>query len=120
MLAQHQNGSEAPGGSHGKACGGAARLTESEAEESAHTVTKKAMTLASVMLKRKEPPVAGRRLIPPLLQKLAGMGKHIIMVDASTGFMTSTMLAGDRLHPNQKGHDFVGDVWYAGISAYLY
>ncbi len=58
--------------------------------------------------------------IPTLVQDRAGMGKHIIMVDLFTGFMTSSMLAGDGIHPNQTGYNFMGDGWYAGISSYLH
>ena len=48
------------------------------------------------------------------------MGKHIIMVDLFTGFMTSSMLAGDGIHPNQTGYNFMGDGWYGAISSYLH
>jgi hypothetical protein len=58
--------------------------------------------------------------VQPLVDKLAGMGKHIVMVDLFTGFTTSSMLAGDGIHPNQKGYDFMGDGWYAAISSYLH
>ncbi len=46
-------------------------------------------------------------------------GKHVIVADLNTGFTTSTMLAGDGVHPNQKGYDWMGDTWYAAISGYL-
>jgi hypothetical protein len=46
-------------------------------------------------------------------------GKHVIVADLNTGFTTSTMLAGDGVHPNQKGYDWMGDTWYAAISSYL-
>jgi lysophospholipase L1-like esterase len=29
------------------------------------------------------------------------------------------MLAGDGVHPNQKGYDWMGDTWYAAISSLL-
>ena len=46
-------------------------------------------------------------------------GKHVVVCDLNTGFTTSTMLAGDGIHPNQKGYDWMGDTWYATISGYL-
>jgi hypothetical protein len=46
-------------------------------------------------------------------------GKHVIVCDLNTGFTTSTMLAGDGVHPNQTGYDWMGDTWYAAISGYL-
>ena len=49
-----------------------------------------------------------------------GDPKPCAMVDLYSGFMTSTMLAGDGIHPNQTGYDFMGDGWYMGISSYLH
>jgi lysophospholipase L1-like esterase len=58
--------------------------------------------------------------IPALVQSRAAMGKHIIMADLFTGFMPATMQAGDGVHPNQMGYDWMGDTWYAAISSYLH
>jgi lysophospholipase L1-like esterase len=53
--------------------------------------------------------------IPALVQARAGTGKHVLLVDMHTGFMTATMLSSDGIHPNKAGYDHMGDVWYAGI-----
>src|SRR5579872_87728 len=57
--------------------------------------------------------------IPALVQARAAMGKHVAMVDMHTGFMTSTMLSSDGVHPNMTGYDHMGDVWYAAIKNVL-
>jgi hypothetical protein len=57
--------------------------------------------------------------IPAMVQSKVAAGKHVIMVDLNTGFTTNTMLAGDGVHPNQTGYDWMGDGWYAAISSLL-
>jgi hypothetical protein len=58
--------------------------------------------------------------IPDLVSSRAGMGKHILMVDLNTGFVVSSMLSSDSIHPNQTGYNFMGDTWYSTISSYLH
>jgi hypothetical protein len=57
--------------------------------------------------------------IPAMVASKVSAGKHVIVADLNTGFTTSTMLAGDGVHPNQMGYDWMGDTWYAAISGYL-
>ena len=57
--------------------------------------------------------------IAAMVQSKVSAGKHVIVVDLFTGFTTSSMLAGDGVHPNQKGYDWMGDTWYAAISSLL-
>ena len=55
--------------------------------------------------------------IPAMVQAKVAAGKHVIMVDLNTGFQTSTMLAGDGVHPNQTGYDWMGDGWYGAVGS---
>ncbi len=57
--------------------------------------------------------------IAAMVQSKVSAGKHVIVADLYTGFTTSSMLAGDGVHPNQKGYDWMGDTWYSAISGYL-
>ncbi len=57
--------------------------------------------------------------IAAMVQSKVSAGKHVIVADLFTGFTTSSMLAGDGVHPNQKGYDWMGDTWYAAISGLL-
>ena len=57
--------------------------------------------------------------VAAMVQSKVSAGKHVIVADLNTGFTTSSMLAGDGVHPNQKGYDWMGDTWYAAISGYL-
>jgi hypothetical protein len=57
--------------------------------------------------------------IPAMVQSKVSAGKHVIAVDQNTGFNTSTMLAGDGIHPNQTGYNWMGDNWYAAIASLL-
>jgi hypothetical protein len=57
--------------------------------------------------------------IPAMVQSKVSAGKHVTMVDLNTGFNTSTMLAGDGVHPNQSGYNWMGDKWYAAIGGLL-
>jgi hypothetical protein len=57
--------------------------------------------------------------IPAMVASKVSAGKHVIICDLNTGFTTSSMLAGDGVHPNQTGYDWMGDTWYASISGYL-
>jgi lysophospholipase L1-like esterase len=57
------------------------------------------------------------KAIPPLVQARAAAGKHIILVDLNTGFMTATMLSSDGIHPNQTGYNWMGDQWYAAVGS---
>ncbi len=57
--------------------------------------------------------------IAAMVQSKVSAGKHVIVADLNTGFTTSSMLAGDGVHPNQKGYDWMGDTWYAAISSLL-
>ncbi len=57
--------------------------------------------------------------IAAMVQSKVSAGKHVIVADLFTGFTTSSMLAGDGVHPNQKGYDWMGDTWYAAISSLL-
>jgi lysophospholipase L1-like esterase len=58
--------------------------------------------------------------IPALVMKNQMAGKHVIMVDCFTGFMTSSMLSSDSIHPNKTGYDFMGDQFYAAVASYLH
>ena len=58
--------------------------------------------------------------IPDTVNSRAMQGKHVIMADCNTGFMTSSMLSSDSIHPNQTGYNFMGDQFYAVISKYLH
>ncbi|HEY6477529.1 MAG TPA: SGNH/GDSL hydrolase family protein, partial [Polyangia bacterium] len=55
--------------------------------------------------------------IPAMVQAKVAAGKHVVMADLYTGFKTSTMLAGDGVHPNQSGYDWMGDTWYAAVGS---
>jgi GDSL-like Lipase/Acylhydrolase family len=57
--------------------------------------------------------------IPAMVAAKVAAGKHVVMADLFTGFKTSSMLAGDGVHPNQSGYDWMGDTWYAAISSLL-
>jgi lysophospholipase L1-like esterase len=57
--------------------------------------------------------------IPGLVQKYAGQGKHVVMVDMNTGFNSSTMFSSDNIHPNTTGYKFMADRWYAAIKDLL-
>jgi GDSL-like lipase/acylhydrolase family protein len=57
--------------------------------------------------------------VAAMVQSKVTAGKHVIVADLNTGFTTSSMLAGDGIHPNQKGYDWMGDTWYSAISGYL-
>jgi hypothetical protein len=58
--------------------------------------------------------------IPDMVNSRAMQGKHILMVDCNTGFMTSSMLSSDSIHPNQTGYNFMGDQFYSVIKSYLH
>jgi hypothetical protein len=58
--------------------------------------------------------------IPDTVSSRAMQGKHVIMADCFTGFMTSSMLSSDSIHPNQTGYNFMGDQFYSVISKYLH
>jgi lysophospholipase L1-like esterase len=58
--------------------------------------------------------------IPDMVNQRAMAGKHIAMADCNTGFMTSSMLSSDSIHPNQTGYNFMGDQFYSVISKYLH
>ena len=58
--------------------------------------------------------------IPALVESRASMGKHIVMADLNTGFVTSTMLSNDTIHPNKTGYDFMGDAFYSVIGDLLH
>ena len=53
--------------------------------------------------------------IPAMVQAKVAAGKHVVMADLFTGFQTSSMLAGDGVHPNQTGYDWMGDTWYTAV-----
>jgi hypothetical protein len=55
--------------------------------------------------------------IPSMVQSKVTAGKHVVMVDLNSGFQTSTMLAGDGIHPNQTGYDWMGDGWYGAVGS---
>jgi hypothetical protein len=55
--------------------------------------------------------------IPAMVASKVSAGKHVIMVDLFTGFQTSSMLAGDGVHPNQTGYDWMGDGWYGAVGS---
>jgi|HubBroStandDraft_6_1064221.scaffolds.fasta_scaffold241265_2 hypothetical protein len=57
--------------------------------------------------------------IPAMVQSKVAAGKHVIVADLNTGFNTSTMLAGDGVHPNQSGYNWMGDTWYSTIGNLL-
>jgi hypothetical protein len=58
--------------------------------------------------------------IPDLVMSRAMQGKHVVMADCNTGFMTSSMLSSDSIHPNQTGYNFMGDQFYSVIKSYLH
>jgi lysophospholipase L1-like esterase len=55
--------------------------------------------------------------IPAMVAAKVAAGKHVVMADLFTGFQTSSMLAGDGVHPNQSGYDWMGDTWYAAVGS---
>ncbi len=57
--------------------------------------------------------------MPALIQTKVAAGKHVIGIDLNTGFVVSSMLSSDNIHPNKTGYDWMGDTWYAAISQYL-
>jgi lysophospholipase L1-like esterase len=57
--------------------------------------------------------------LPAVIKQRADAGKHVVLVDMNTGFMASSMLSSDGVHPNKAGSDFMGDIFYAAISGYL-
>ena len=56
--------------------------------------------------------------IVPVVKERETAGKHVMLVDMYTGFMTS-MLA-DGVHPNKEGSDRMAGVWYEAIKGYLH
>lgn len=56
--------------------------------------------------------------IAPVVQERAAAGKHVVLVDQSTGFPTSEL--GDGVHPNQQGYERMAGVWYQAISGFLH
>jgi hypothetical protein len=57
--------------------------------------------------------------IPPLVDKKAMAGKHVIFVDQFKDFPTSELT--DGVHPTDaKGYPRMGDKWYAAIKPYLH
>jgi lysophospholipase L1-like esterase len=57
--------------------------------------------------------------IPGLVQQRANAGKHITTVDMFTGFVPSTMLGSDSVHPNSAGYQFMASHWYGLIGPML-
>ncbi|MES1188028.1 MAG: SGNH/GDSL hydrolase family protein [Myxococcales bacterium] len=57
--------------------------------------------------------------LPGIVQDRAGAGKHIVLVDMSTGYSVGTMFGSDNIHPNTAGYKFMADKWYAAISSLL-
>jgi len=56
--------------------------------------------------------------IPQIVQTRANAGKHVILVDQFTGFLSSEL--GDGVHPNQAGYTRMAGVWYTAIKGYLH
>jgi lysophospholipase L1-like esterase len=53
--------------------------------------------------------------IPPMVEKRAAAGKHIVFVDATVGWDSKTMFGDDNLHPNWTGYNLMGDLWYKAL-----
>jgi lysophospholipase L1-like esterase len=57
--------------------------------------------------------------IPGLVQTRAAAGKHLLVADMNTGFISATMLSSDNLHPNNAGYKFMASRWYAVVGSLL-
>jgi len=57
--------------------------------------------------------------IPGLVQTRASAGKHVVLADMNTGFVSSTMMGSDSIHPNSSGYKFMADRWYSVIGPLL-
>jgi len=60
--------------------------------------------------------------IPGLVQTRAAAGKHVVLVDMFTPFITNANFAGlmnDNLHPNDTGYVVMAQTWYAAIDDLL-
>ena len=66
---------------------------------------------------------AYNQAIPGLVQSRVAAGKHIIVVDMYGAFTSHasyrTEYMFDSLHPNDKGYDLMGDIWYAALAPHL-
>jgi lysophospholipase L1-like esterase len=60
--------------------------------------------------------------IPGLVQARAEAGKHVVVVDLFTPFISNPNFAGimnDGLHPNDTGYVVLGQAWHEAIDAFL-
>jgi lysophospholipase L1-like esterase len=60
--------------------------------------------------------------IPGLVQSRVEAGKHVVLVDMFTPFISNTNFAGlmgDYLHPNDAGYVVMGQAWHDAIDAFL-
>lgn len=55
--------------------------------------------------------------IPGIVEERAAAGAHITMVDMYTGFMGSMLQ--DSVHPNDRGNEFMADIFYEAIAELL-
>ena len=60
--------------------------------------------------------------IPGLVQSRAEAGKHVVLVDMFTPFISNPNFAGlmaDILHPNDAGYVVLGRAWHDAIDSFL-
>jgi lysophospholipase L1-like esterase len=62
---------------------------------------------------------AYKQEIPGIVDAQVAAKKHVTEVDMFTGFTTSSMIASDKVHPNDSGHAFMAERWYSVISPLL-
>jgi hypothetical protein len=53
--------------------------------------------------------------IPPMVEKRAAAGKHIMFADVTVGWNSKNMFGDDDLHPNWAGYNLMGEVWYKAV-----
>jgi lysophospholipase L1-like esterase len=53
--------------------------------------------------------------IPPMVEKRAAEGKHIMFADVTVGWDSNTMFGDDDLHPNWAGYNLMGNLWYKAV-----
>lgn len=62
---------------------------------------------------------AYNQAIPGVVDARVAAKKHVTKVDMFTGFTTSSMIASDKVHPNDTGYAFMAERWYSVIGPLL-
>ena len=59
--------------------------------------------------------------IPGIVADKVAQGKHVIVVDMSTGFPSNDLVASgnDSVHPNDTGYEFMANQWCEATRSYL-